>query len=68
MLDRIEYQCEQAVDYVETARQDTKKAAKYQSGARKVRVPSSCPKLNMQQRSVFVLVHCMVDCCVCAHT
>ena len=71
MLDRIEYQCEQAVDYVETARQDTKKAAKYQSGARKVWVPSSCPTLNacMQQRSLFALAHCMVDCDVhvCAH-
>ena len=36
MIDRIEYQCNQAVDYIETARQDTKKAVKYQSAARRV--------------------------------
>lgn len=36
MIDRIEYNVEQAVDYVETAKQDTKKAVKYQSKARRV--------------------------------
>ena len=40
MIDRIEYHVEHAVDYVQTATQDTKKALKYQSKAR--RVSSSC--------------------------
>ena len=37
MIDRIEYNVEHAVDYVQTATQDTKKALKYQSKARRVR-------------------------------
>ena len=37
MIDRIEYNVDQAVDYIETAKQDTKKAVKYQSKARRVR-------------------------------
>ncbi|KAL7022911.1 hypothetical protein ACKWTF_012428 [Chironomus riparius] len=32
MIDRIEYHVEHAMDYVQTATQDTKKALKYQSG------------------------------------
>ncbi|VDI60071.1 syntaxin 1A [Mytilus galloprovincialis] len=36
MIDRIEYNVEQAVDYIETAKMDTKKAVKYQSKARRV--------------------------------
>ena len=36
MIDRIEFNVEQAVDYVETAKMDTKKAVKYQSKARRV--------------------------------
>jgi len=35
MIDRIEYNVEQAVDYVEAAKQDTKKAVKYISKARR---------------------------------
>ncbi|XP_071479614.1 syntaxin-like isoform X4 [Diadema antillarum] len=35
MIDRIEYNVEQSVDYVETAKMDTKKAVKYQSKARR---------------------------------
>ncbi|CAH8446631.1 unnamed protein product [Schistosoma rodhaini] len=35
MIDRIEYNVEQAVDYIESAKADTKKAVKYQSSARK---------------------------------
>ncbi|KAL3857987.1 hypothetical protein ACJMK2_012606 [Sinanodonta woodiana] len=35
MIDRIEFNVEQAVDYVETAKMDTKKAVKYQSKARR---------------------------------
>ncbi|XP_063620445.1 syntaxin-1A isoform X2 [Cydia splendana] len=37
MIDRIEYHVEHAVDYVQTATQDTKKALKYQSKARRDR-------------------------------
>jgi len=36
MIDRIEYHVEHAVDYVQTATQDTKKALKYQSKARRM--------------------------------
>merc|ERR1711962_631611 len=38
MIDRIEYNVEQSVDYVETAKMDTKKAVKYQSKARRKQV------------------------------
>lgn len=37
MIDRIEYNVEHSVDYVERAVSDTKKAVKYQSQARKVK-------------------------------
>lgn len=36
MIDRIEYNVEHSVDFVERAVSDTKKAVKYQSQARKV--------------------------------
>ena len=36
MIDRIEYNVEQAVDFVQSAKSDTKKAVKYQSKARRV--------------------------------
>ncbi|XP_077995798.1 syntaxin-like isoform X2 [Glandiceps talaboti] len=38
MIDRIEYNVEQSVDYVETAKMDTKKAVKYQSKARRMQI------------------------------
>ncbi|RUS71451.1 hypothetical protein EGW08_020782 [Elysia chlorotica] len=41
MIDRIEYNVEQAVDYIETAKMDTKKAVKYQSKARRCIIDSS---------------------------
>ena len=41
MIDRIEYNVEHSVDYVERAVSDTKKAVKYQSQARKVSALSS---------------------------
>lgn len=41
MIDRIEYNVEQSVDYVERAVSDTKKAVKYQSKARRVSSPIS---------------------------
>lgn len=40
MIDRIEYHVEHAMDYVQTATQDTKKALKYQSKARRVSKPT----------------------------
>ena len=43
MIDRIEYHVEHAVDYVQTATQDTKKALKYQSKARRVSPPFLTP-------------------------
>lgn len=36
MIDRIEYHVDQSVEYVGKAMEDTKKALKYQSKARKV--------------------------------
>merc|ERR1712025_1453482 len=47
MIDRIEYHVEHAVDYVQTATQDTKKALKYQSKARRKFSESS----NIQEYS-----------------
>ncbi|KAK7877320.1 hypothetical protein WMY93_031970 [Mugilogobius chulae] len=38
MIDRIEYNVEHSVDYVERAVSDTKKAVKYQSQARKLKI------------------------------
>lgn len=35
MIDRIEFNVEKSVDYIESAKQDTKKAVKYQSKARR---------------------------------
>lgn len=37
MIDRVEFNVQQSVDYVKTATEDTKKALKYQSAARRVR-------------------------------
>jgi len=36
MIDRVEFNVNQSVDYVKTATADTKKALKYQSAARRV--------------------------------
>lgn len=50
MIDRIEYNVEHSVDYVERAVSDTKKAVKYQSKARRVSHGSGwgpiCPCLH----------------------
>ncbi|XP_059930720.1 syntaxin-1A-like isoform X3 [Gadus macrocephalus] len=43
MIDRVEYNVEHSVDYVERAVSDTKKAVKYQSKARRVSGPPSAP-------------------------
>lgn len=50
MIDRIEYNVEHAVDYVQTATQDTKKALKYQSKARRV----SCVYFLSHLTSFFI--------------
>lgn len=44
MIDRIEYNVEHSVDYVERAVSDTKKAVKYQSQARKVSARGEWPR------------------------
>lgn len=50
MIDRIEYNVEHSVDYVERAVSDTKKAVKYQSQARKV---SRAGALRLPQCTAF---------------
>ena len=69
MIDRIEFNVDQAVDYIETAKADTKKAVKYQSAARKVfsdpPTPSSvlylcCPKIYV---CAWVFVHSSLSTC-----
>lgn len=62
MIDRIEYNVEHAVDYVERAVSDTKKAVKYQSKARRVSRtsfmgPLSCPSFHL-------VPLCAISCCV----
>lgn len=58
MIDRIEYHVEHAVDYVQTATQDTKKALKYQSKARRVssRPTHSIPHRPIHQLLFYVLI------------
>lgn len=38
MIDRIEYNVEQSVDYIETAKADTKEAVKYKKKSQRVRL------------------------------
>ena len=57
MIDRIEYHVEHAVDYVQTATQDTKKALKYQSKARRVSQTLSSLNSNAVFSSYFFFVH-----------
>lgn len=38
MIDRIEYHVEHAREFIETAKQDTKKAREYQSKAKRVTI------------------------------
>lgn len=52
MIDRIEYHVEHAVDYVQTATQETKKALKYQSKARRVSEPT---QLNPHLHTLLIL-------------
>ena len=65
MIDRIEYHVEHAVDYVQTATQDTKKALKYQSKARRVSffiviIVNFFFQNQKQNNGVFMLCHIVV--------
>lgn len=55
MIDRIEYNVEHSVDYVERAVSDTKKAVKYQSKARrkKIMIVICCVVLGIVIASTF---------------
>lgn len=55
MIDRIEYNVEQSVDYVETAKMDTKKAVKYQSKARRVSTTRKTKKRLYVDINIFSL-------------
>ena len=73
MIDRIEYHVEHAVDYVQTATQDTKKALKYQSKARRVSLsthsyiqywncyPKMCLSTNHESELCFFRVSGFMD-------
>merc|ERR1711962_193772 len=72
MIDRIEYHVEHAVDYVQTATQDTKKALKYQSKARRmsseddvISDQSLAKSLDAPSRDGEWRVHCMKDLPLC---
>lgn len=56
MIDRIEYNVEHSVDYVERAVSDTKKAVKYQSKARRVSdICKEKKELHVQKYAVTVM-------------
>uniref|UniRef100_A0A674N8J3 Syntaxin-1B n=1 Tax=Takifugu rubripes TaxID=31033 RepID=A0A674N8J3_TAKRU len=55
MIDRIEYNVEHSVDYVERAVSDTKKAVKYQSQARKVSRTTSPTMHRSSHRGILGL-------------
>ena len=57
MIDRIEYNISQAVDYVETARENTKKAFVYQSKARRVSATAISTLFGLLDKVLFFL-HC----------
>ena len=57
MIDRIEYNVEKSVDYIETAKADTKKAVQYQSKARRV----GGATLPLNPSILSSLLTCFVD-------
>ncbi|XP_062710394.1 syntaxin-1A isoform X1 [Aedes albopictus] len=58
MIDRIEYHVEHAMDYVQTATQDTKKALKYQSKARRKKVLIAvCVAITLIILIVFLAIY-----------
>uniref|UniRef100_A0A3Q3GBM4 Syntaxin-1A n=1 Tax=Labrus bergylta TaxID=56723 RepID=A0A3Q3GBM4_9LABR len=79
MIDRIEYNVEHSVDYVERAVSDTKKAVKYQSKARRVshickkKKTAHVQKCAITRRSeahcmyVLHMAECNCNCCQCMH-
>lgn len=62
MIDRIEYHVEHAVDYVQTATQDTKKALKYQSKARRVSFMPIDPYVTNLYFVLFRPLHACPSC------
>lgn len=69
MIDRIEYNVEHSVDYVERAVSDTKKAVKYQSKARRVSClyNKTVHKTKLcKNRDVACIVQ-KVECNACCH-
>uniref|UniRef100_A0A182T099 t-SNARE coiled-coil homology domain-containing protein n=1 Tax=Anopheles maculatus TaxID=74869 RepID=A0A182T099_9DIPT len=60
MIDRIEYHVEHAMDYVQTATQDTKKALKYQSKARRVSKSTDSYANVVCFFSLFLSIHCFL--------
>ena len=71
MIDRIEYNVEHSVDYVERAVSDTKKAVKYQSKARRVSFlynKGACAKTcNFRNNACIKWSAVFVVICVHAH-
>ena len=57
MIDRIEYNVEQAAEFVQRAVVDTKKAVKYQSKARRVRCYLLRKNENARCFDISTLVH-----------
>nr|XP_050849822.1 syntaxin-1A isoform X1 [Vespula vulgaris] len=55
MIDRIEYHVEHAVDYVQTATQDTKKALKYQSKARRSMYVHMCTYIHAHYIIYYII-------------
>lgn len=60
MIDRIEYNVEHSVDYVERAVSDTKKAVKYQSKARRVSGSAHPPFCRRSDRPLIVVFNMLV--------
>jgi hypothetical protein len=52
MIDRIEFNIQQSVDFITRANADTKKAVKYQAAARRVGLFNSYPK----NRSILLVL------------
>ena len=55
MIDRIEYHVEHAREYIETAKQDTRKAIEYQSKSRRVSFRHHINHYNNHHQNILVL-------------
>ena len=61
MIDRVEFNVNQSVEYVKTATEDTKKALKYQSAARRVsNIPFGYIPYKSQVGSAFLCKYCIL--------